>query len=455
MRQNVLVLLTFALLGWPADSARAQRRFVLEGGTLINGIFDRPLKDHIVVVDGGRITGVGRRNKVIIPRDAVFIDVTGKFIMPGLIDAHVHEESVADWPTYLSWGVTSVNCMYENSDTALAREAWSLPDTQAAPRIHATSTIFTAKGGWWSGEGFPDDPSVNRFPETPAQAREAVRALHAKGISRIKLMVDDMGWCRDPLPPLAKMDTAVMAALLHEAGKLRMTAEVHAPRLADARAAVEAGAGALVHGIIEGRPDAALIESLLSRDVFTMPTFSLYRFLAGAGAFIADALSDTAFRNSLPPERVAELTSPDYDEKYAARYPNRELVASRLDLLDQNVSAIAGNYAQVALGTDMWALPGIGAHLELESMVKAGLTPMQAITSATFLPAKFLRILPKTGTVEPGKDADLLVLDADPLADIRNTRRIHMVIRRGTMHNPADLRASAALRATPPGGSGE
>ncbi len=432
----------FALTLLLPAGGHSQRRFVLEGATLINGIFDRPLNDHVVVVDGGRITGVGRKNKVIIPQGAEVIDVTGKFIMPGLVDVHVHEESVDEWPLYLAWGITSVNCMYENSDTAMEREAWSRSDTLAAPRIYSTATIFTTRGGWWEGDGFSDDPAVNRFPENPAEARAAVRALHARGITRINLMVDDMGWCRDPLPRLRKMDPAVMNALLDEAKKLRMGTEVHAPNFADASAAVAGGASSLVHGIIDKRLDAPFIESILSGDVFYVPTFSLYQFLASPEGFVARVLADTAFGGALPTAVTGKLTAPEYAATYRERYPNQAYVADHLGVLDANASTIAGNYGQIALGTDMGAFPGIGAHLELESMVRAGLTPLQALTAATVLSANLLRILPRTGTIEPGKDADILVLDADPLSDIRNTRSIAMVIKRGKIFSPESLLAT-------------
>lgn len=433
------MILTAVLAVLAAGESPAQRRYVLKGGTLINGYSDRIVQDRVIVVDGRRITGVGKPTKVIIPQGAEVIDLTGKWIMPGLIDAHVHEESIQDWQSYLRWGVTSVNCMYENTDTALEREVWSLSDTVRAPGIYATATVFTVKGGWWEGDGFPVDPKVDRFPETPEEARAAVRALHAKGITRMKLMVDDMGWCRDPLPRLKKLHPAVMNALLDEARKLRILTEVHAPVLADASAALAGGAGALVHGVIDERLDAPLIETLLARDVFLVPTFSLFQFLAGPDSFLARALSDTAFLHSLAPETVAMLTSPEYAARYRERYPNTAFVGSHLKIADDNAKALVDNYAQVAMGTDMWALPGIGAHLELEYMVKAGLTPIQAIVSATFLSAKMLRILPKTGTLEPGKDADLLILNADPLADIRNTRSIDMVIKKGKIFRPSDF----------------
>ncbi len=433
------LLLAFLAMTHISPDAVAQRRYVLQGATLINGIFDRPLKDHVVVVEGGRITGVGRKNKVIIPQDAEVIDVSGKFIIPGLIDANVRETTPADWPRYLAWGVTSVNCLYQDTDTALEREAWSQSDTLRAPRIYATTPVFGAAGAWSEGGGFSPDSGASPLPLTPDEARAAVRALHAKGISRIRVMVDDLGWCRDPLPRLAKIDTVVMGALLAEAKKLRIVVGVQAPALADASAASSAGVSAFIHGVVDARVDAPYVESLLAGDVFTIPAYSLYHFLAGPDSFMARAFSDSAFRNSLPAETVAVLTSPGYAASYLERYPNREFVASHLKTIDENAVSIASNYGQLALGTDFWALPGIGAHLDLEYMVKAGLTPLQAITASTFLSAKFLRILAKTGTIEPGKDADLLIIDADPIADIRNTRTIVMVIKKGRIFLPDAL----------------
>jgi len=435
-RLCVLLLLLLPSAQWGPGTASAQARYVLKGGTLINGVFDRLLKDHLVVVNGSRITGVGRKKKVIVPADAEVIDVSGKFIMPGLIDAHVHEGSMDEWSTYLDWGITSVNCMYENSDTALVREAWSMSDSVRSPRIYATAPVFTARGGWWEGEGFPDDPTVNRYPESEDEAREAVDKLQKKGIRRIKLMMDDMRWCRDPLPALTVIDPGVARALLGEAGRLGMTSEVHAPDRAMASMAISGGATALVHGVLDDWFGAGEISSFLSADMFYVPTFCLYYFLADVDSFMAGAMADPRFRRSLDDETVARLTGAEYSKRYRERYPNGGFVKSHLDRLNANAVTVAGNYGQIAMGTDMWALPGIGAHLELEYMVKAGLTPMQALTSATFLGAKFLGVLETTGTVEAGKDADLLVLDADPTADITNTRSIYMVIRQGKIYRP-------------------
>jgi len=431
----IVFLTTGAILATPPASS--QGRYVLKGATLINGVFDRPLKDHLVVVSGSRITGVGREKKVIVPAGAEEIDLTGKFIMPGLIDAHVHEESMDDWATYLDWGVTAVNCMYENSDTALARETWSAPGSVRSPRIYPTATIFTARGGWWEGDGFPEDPGVNRFPEDPDEARGAVERLRARGIRRIKLMMDDMRWCRDPLPPKIPMDSSVARALLAEAARLGMTSEVHAPEKRMASMAIDGGASALVHGVLDDWLTAGEIESMLARQMFYVPTFCLYYFLADVDSFMAHAMADERFRSSLPRETVERLTGPEYSARYRSRYPNGDFVQSHLTTLRANALSIAGNYGQIAMGTDMWALPGIGAHLELEYMVKAGLTPMQALTAATFLSAKFLGVLDRTGTVEAGKDADLIVLDGDPTADITNTRSVYMVIKRGKIYRPA------------------
>src|SRR5206468_5288999 len=127
----------------------------------------------------------------------------------GLIDAHVHAESDEDLRTMLRWGVTSVRLMAEDVAAAekRARASDARPDI---PTVFPAAPIFTAKGGWWD-QGEPADPNLNRFPSTAEEARMAVRKARTLGVREIKLMLDDMAWCRAPMPPLPRMDPAVAA----------------------------------------------------------------------------------------------------------------------------------------------------------------------------------------------------------------------------------------------------
>lgn len=426
------LFLSFVLLAITAipGEALGQRSYVLQGATIIDGIRNKPVKDRVIVVQNGMISGVGKRKEVIIPDGAKVINCKGKFIIPGLIDAHVHYESERGLKQMLAWGVVAANCMFESTEEARRIVELTRPDTSHLARIYPTAPIFTAKGGWWD-EGFPSDTSLNRFPSTPEEARQQVRKARWAGMRHIKLMFDDMGWCRNPLPPFQKMKPEVMQALIEEARSQKMIAEVHAPMLADAKLAVDAGATALVHGILDDRGDPDFITAMLAKGTYYVPTFSLFEFLADVEGFMKKVLAEKRFRAALPPDVVKKYSSAEYYEQYRKRYPNIEFVRSHLGVLRGNAENFANNYVLVAMGTDMWALPGIGAHLELEYMVKAGLSPMQALASATTIGAQLIGNDEKIGAIEAGRWANMIILNADPMKDIRNTRNIRSVIKRG------------------------
>src|SRR4029079_4389153 len=171
-----------------------------------------------------------------LPAGTQVIAADGKWIVPGLIDAHVHAESDDDLKTMLNWGVTSVRLISEDvaASQKLARESVGRPDI---PDVFPAAPIFTTKGGWWD-QGEPADSSLNRFPSSAGEARLSVRQAKALGAREIKLMLDDMGWCRDPKPRLARMKPEIAKALIDEARREGLRATVHAPNLSDAKEAI-------------------------------------------------------------------------------------------------------------------------------------------------------------------------------------------------------------------------
>jgi len=170
---------------------------VFRGGTLIDGTGAPARPNSLLVVSGGRIVSLGEATPEELSHLAAgsqVIDVSGKWIIPGLIDAHVHAESDEDLRTMLRWGVTSVRLMAE--DVAAARKlAVESSIRTDVPDVFPAAPIFTTKGGWWD-QGEPPDANVNRIPATPAEARDSVRKAKERGSSEIKLMLDDMAWCR-------------------------------------------------------------------------------------------------------------------------------------------------------------------------------------------------------------------------------------------------------------------
>lgn len=399
----------------------------------MDGTGAAPRQNTLLVVEDGRIRFVGPSGPAALaalPAGAEVRDVTGKWIVPGLIDAHVHAESEEDLKRMLRWGVTSVRLMAEDVRVGRAlAEASSKSD--AIPDVFPAAPIFTAPGGWWD-QGEPPDASLDRTPSDPESARRAVRTARELGSREVKLMRDDMAWCRDPAPRLPRIAPAVADALLSEAAALGMRASVHAPNLADARSAIAAGATLLAHGVLDSF-DEGTVARMKSRPVYYVPTMDVFEFLADTRGFVDGVLADPLVTrpDGLPAETVARYRSKEYSDGYRRRYPNFENVRRRLPVLRENLRRLHAAGVPVALGTDMWAFPGLGVSIELDLFVKAGLSPLEALRAATQTSARSLGIAEDRGTLERGKRADFLVLSGDPIRDVRNVRRIVDVYKRG------------------------
>jgi imidazolonepropionase-like amidohydrolase len=388
------------------------------------------------VISDERILSVGPATPEAVkalPAGTQVITADGKWIVPGLIDAHVHAESDEDLKTMLRWGVTSVRLMAEDVMAAQALATGSR-GRRDSPQVFPAVPIFTAKGGWWD-QGEPPDRGLDRFPATPAGAREAVRKAKALGSREIKVMWDDMGWCRDPKRRLPKIEPRVARALLDEARRQGMRASVHAPNLVDARAAVDGGATALAHGVLEPLDDAT-IAAMKKRPVFYMPTMGVFEFLADTRRFVDSVLAGPRAVAGLPQATVSRYRAKAYSDRYRERYPNFENVRRRLPALRENLRRLRAAGVPIALGTDMWAFPGLGVSAEMKLYVDGGVPALEALRCATETAARSLGIAEDRGTLVRGKRADLLVLDADPLADPSNLRSIAAVYRSGVQVSP-------------------
>ncbi|MDQ5871480.1 MAG: amidohydrolase family protein, partial [Acidobacteriota bacterium] len=282
-------------------------------------------------------------------------------------------------------------------------------------------------------QGEPPDANLDRTPETAETARAAVRAAKELGSGEIKLMLDDMAWCRDPSPRLPRMAPRVAEALLSQATSFGMRSSVHAPDIAQARAAVAGGATLLAHGVLD-RFDAPTVAEMKRRPVFYVPTMDVFEFLADTRAFVDGVLLDpivTRPGSGLSAETIARYRSKEYSDGYLRRYPNFANVRRRLPQLRENLRRLHAAGVPVALGTDMWAFPGLGASIEMDLYVKAGLSPVEALRAATQTSARSLGIERDRGTLERGKRADFLVLSDDPIESVLNVRKITEIYKRG------------------------
>lgn len=393
----------------------AATTFAFRGATLIDGTGAPPLSNALLVVSEGRIVSVGPATPEALarlPPGTQVLTGDGKWILPGLIDAHVHAESEQDLKTMLNWGVTSVRLMSEDvaDGEVLAKGSRTRNDI---PEVFPASPIFTTKAGWWD-QGQPADRNLNRFPSTPGQARDSVRKARALGAREIKVMLDDMAWCRAPKPPLPKLPPEVLGALIGEARKLEMSVIVHAPNRADAQAAIADGATALAHGVLDPLDDAT-IAVMKMRGVFYVPTMDIFEFLADTRAFLDGVLAQPGVSGALTASTALRLRSAEYSDGYRERYPNFESLGRRLPALRENLRALRAAGVPIALGTDMWAIPGLAVSVEMDLYADAGLPPLEVIRSATQTAARSLGIDADRGTLEAGKRADFVILPASPI----------------------------------------
>jgi imidazolonepropionase-like amidohydrolase len=423
------------------DLARAARTappvregaFAIVGGRLIDGTGAPPIDDAVVIVRDGQIEAAGPAASVSIPRGMAREDATGKTIIPGLWDMHVHFEQV-EWPmAQLAAGVTTARDCGNELELATG-----LRDAIAAGRVPGPRMLLAGLI-----DGAPD--GLGAFvAATPDEARRIVHRYHDAGYVQMKIY--------GSLPP------ALVPIVAAEAHQLGMTVTGHVPRGMNAREFLEAGADQINHiGYVlalfqgpapQGQPrppldlttDAAreTMEFLKAHHLVLDPT--LARSEQGAHPKDVPFAKYEPGAAHAPPQLLEALnasgTSP-------AASPNRLLGLERLSAL---IPALVHAGVPVVAGTDL-VVPGHSIARELELYVRAGLTPMEALQAATIVPARVMGHEADSGTVTAGKRADLVILDADPLASIGAVRQVHLVIAAGRAFAPAPLWQTAGFAA--------
>lgn len=398
----------------PARPSAGVLAFV--GATLIDGTGAPPVANATLVVRDGRIVAVGR--DVDVPADAERVDVRGRTIVPGFINAHGHvgetrglesgpafntpENVRRQLEVYARYGVTAVVSLGGDGEAGFRAR-----DDNWSPKI-ARARLFVA------------GPVVTS--ETPTEARAAVDLAADRNPDWIKIRVDDN------LGTAPKMQPEVYRAVIAQAHQRGLRVAAHVFYLADAKDLLRVGVDLLAHSVRDREVDAELIALMQARGVCLSPTL-----MREVSTFVYESrppfFDDPFFRRGVDPEVVAALEDPAAQARVrtsraAQRYKRALEVARR------NVKTLAEAGAGLAMGTDTGPpgrFQGYFEHLELEELVRAGLSPMQTIVAATGAAARCLGVDDRLGTLAPGRAADFLVLAASPLEDIRNTRRIESV----------------------------
>jgi imidazolonepropionase-like amidohydrolase len=423
----------------------SQQRTAIVGGTLITGDGRVPLQDAIVLIEGNRIVEVGSKGEIEIPQHTKVIEATGKFILPGLIDIHVHYN---DWmgELFLAHGVTTVKDMGNDVEWISKISADVDQERVRAPRIFYVGNALDAS---------PPAMEHHVGLESPEKARRAVSLLHSRAVSAIKV--------REKITP------ELLLAVCEKAHELGIPVTGHIMRT-DAREATLAGIDGLEHatGIVQvlaNRPrqpepgenpvqtfisdfkaysrveqteSEEFVEFLANQNVALIPTMAdLSRLVLEHGDDFASEDAKYAAKQSLAyvPESIREMwaTSFFFKAKYS---DDLELAHTGYKKHQKLLVRHYQTGGKVLAGTDtFFSVPGLTLQRELLALCEAGFSPSAVISIATRDNAEFLGRSQDLGTIMPGKLADIIIVGADPLNDIRNIRQVEIVIKGGQVQD--------------------
>jgi imidazolonepropionase-like amidohydrolase len=389
--------------------------FALVGAKLVDGTGRDAIADSIVVVRDGRITAAGPRATTTAPQGVRVHDVHGATLIPGVWEMHAHAAQIEWFLAYLAAGVTTLRDMGGETEY-LTTIRDRIAAAELGPRLLLAGLV----------DGVNDGAFGSVAAGTPQQGRDVVDAYHRGGFNQMKLYT------------LLQPD--VVSAITARAHELGMTVTGHVPTSLGLVKAVEAGMDHVAHLPINGDPQApqmrATIELLAKRKTVIDPTLPWNELLGHAPETALDSF-EPGFAHA-PPALLSNYRSIKNDTDAATA--RRRVVNS-----ERMVKALFDAGVPIVAGTD-GALPGYSVLRSIEMYVEAGMTPMQAIESATRVPAESMGIAKETGTIEVGKRADLLVLNSDPLADIKNIRTLRWVVANGRLMDPAKLWAAAGFK---------
>lgn len=439
----------------------------LVGATLIDGTGAEPVPGAVVIVEDGRITCAGSESDCGVPEDAAVVDLSGRWITPGIVDAHVHFSQTAwadgrpdsidvrelypydvvQWGlrshperffrAYLCSGVTAV------FDVGGYSWTWDLrsraEDDPFAPHVAASGPLIS----------HVNPPELRLVAEQQFidledsdAGRAAVRYLAAHDSDAAKV------WFIGPAPEMRSEIDARVIAVAEEAARHELPLIVHATSLREAKVAVRAGARLLVHSVEDQPVDDEFVALMRDNDVIYTPT------LVVRGGYLR--MYEAAYTGEAPPavddpngcvdplslERIrqsAEVGDRIREERrdYAVFQEYRARWTDSYEILEDNLRRLHAAGVKIAMGTDAGnplTVAGPSAYWEMEAMQAAGMPAMDVLVAATRIGAEAMGRGADLGTLEPGKIADLLILTADPSVDAANFRRVESVMRAGTIH---------------------
>jgi imidazolonepropionase-like amidohydrolase len=459
-RCRTIALFLAALLGWVTPLAA--QNLVIRGGTLIDGTGKAPQRGVTILIRSGKIEAVGPDVKV--PSGVKVVEADGKFIIPGLIDARVEigpspgnrvdrgevqiEQRLLSLQALLGAGVTTSRLIQGDFDEQKLYLRWWGEELLLSSRMILSGPVFTAPNGHPS-----DLYSVAATNARRRETREVANADEARDKSRelahTGLNVFEAVYDKGPdTSPYVRLDTDALEALIQEAHGHELKFFCEVGRGEEAGTAVSLGADA-IEGVWDEQLSDAVLAEMAKKRIYFVPVLTEQGDLAN---LIDEQTLHAYLAEPIVKRTVSDVLAKGLDEKggavgYTRNMVNttpslRELFKKQQDRAQDNVRRAMAAGVPIAVGTgagNLLVFPGASIHRELELLVRAGLSPMDAIVAATRNTAESLGRDSIVGTVETGKVGDLVILSADPTADIKNTQKIESVVQNGRLYLASDL----------------
>jgi len=415
IKKTLLVWFTFALVCVnPVLANEGTIAFI--GGTIIDGTDAEPLPDSVLVVTDGRVRSVGPRAAVSIPEGADVIDVSGKYLMPGMINAHGHvgatvgldangeystENLMRQLGLYARYGITTVNSLGGDEAAGFALRNEQYRSSLQRARLFVAGSVIAGA----------DEQAI----------RDQVNRNADMGANFIKTRIDDN------LGATQKMSRPLFDALVEQAHMRRLPVAVHLFYLDDAKYMLGVGADLIAHSIRDLPVDREFIAAVAERGVCYIPTLTR-EVSTFVYEDVPEFFSDPYFLKEADPQVMAQLQTPERMSRMANSRAAQAYKAG-LEVALANVGALHAADIPIAMGTDTGPparFQGYFEHMELQLMVDAGMSPLDVIRSATGVAADCIG-MSDIGTLEPGRWADFSILSANPADDIANTKTIETV----------------------------
>ena len=417
MKPGVAILLFLALFIWGCTSSdKAESRFIaFSGAHLIDGSGGEPIRDGVLLIHNGRVAAVGPRAEVDIPDGAIINDVSGKTIIPGIINAHGHvgntkgiegghysaENVVDNLRIYARYGITTVISLGDDKKEGVPFRHLNDSTVLDRARLFIAGQVITGS--------------------TPEEALAVIDSNHHMGVDYMKIRVDDN------LGSGQKMSEDIYRAVINRSHELGYKVATHMYYLEDARKLLEAGSDMIAHSVRDLPVDEEFIQLIRRKKVPYCPTLTreVSTFVYGD---TADFFSDPFFTMMYDSATIEPLKDPARQQQ-VKNNRNAQIYRRQLPQAMANLKTLADAGVPIVFGTDSGVptrFMGYFEHMEMQMMLEAGLSPMQIIVSATRDAAEYMG-LKDLGNLSKGHWADFIVLDADPLQNFQNMRKISAV----------------------------